>query len=314
MHRAAVRSPGILLVAVALGAGPLAFADPEQVSFYTEDGVRIFADYYAPAKAAGGAPMAILLHMYKHDRSSWKPLASVLQKRGFATLAIDMRGHGESATTEAEKRVENRDTALFKDMYEDVRGAYDWLARQEGVDRARFALVGASVGCSVALRYAAQDKSVDALVCLTPGVEYLGLDSKRDIRKIVGRKMLLMATADERAACDELKPLTDGVGVRVFEGQAHGTRMFGVVSGIESEVAEFLSDAVGPPAKTTVFGSINSHIYHPSDSGWISRIKPPNLRFYSSPAEAEARGLRETKSMGPRDKPRFKREQEEREP
>ena len=43
-----------------------------------------------------------------------------------------------------------------------MRGAYDWLAQQPKVDRARFALVGASVGCSVALQYAAKDRSVTA--------------------------------------------------------------------------------------------------------------------------------------------------------
>jgi len=284
-------------------AAPAPAVQPKPVFFETFDGVGIHADYYEPKPVADGAPMAILLHMYVSDRTAWKPLAGPLHEAGFAVLAIDMRGHGESVTPALRERVEKRDPKLFEEVHQDVRAAYDWLAGQEGIDRSRFALVGASVGCSVSLRYAVQDRSVDAVVCLTPGLDYLGLDSRPDMKKIRGRAILMLATEDERKAAKTLATMADGAQAHVVaSGKVHGTRMFGKVPGIEKEIAAFLKEGVGRPTKTTVYGSINSNIWHPRESGWIERINPSNLRHYSSPEEAEARGLRKTRSMGPGDR------------
>lgn len=284
---------------------PVRAVDGQPVSFAAADGFQISADYFPPKAAEPPAPIVILLHMYRSDRSAWKPLIDPLHQAGFAILAIDMRGHGESATSETRRRAAERDTRLFEDVQYDLRGAYDWLSEQKGVDRARFAVVGASVGCSIALQYAAKDRSVDAVVCLSPGLKYLGLDSPGDIKQISGRRILMLATQDERKAPETLQRLNKGAKTRVFRGkQAHGTQMFGDVDGVQREIVEFLKQAVGEPTKTTVYSSIQRMIYHPPESKWIERISSTNLRYFSSPEEAEARGLRKTRSLGPDDRPR----------
>jgi pimeloyl-ACP methyl ester carboxylesterase len=304
--RAFVRSRRLAGLLSVLGLAATGQAvEPEPVTFQTFDKVRISADYYAPKSDHASAPMAILLHMYRSDRSSWKPLIEPLHEAGFAILAIDLRGHGRSGTDEIRDRVRRRETAVFEAMYQDVRAAYDFLARQENVDRSRFALIGASIGCSVSLRYAVKDRSVDALMCLSPGASYMGLDSKEDIRNVKGRKIWLIAADDmkERRGVEALAPLGEGVKTKLVPGDAHGTRMFGTVPGLEREIAEWLKENVGGPTDTTVYGSINSHIYHLPGSGWIPRIKLTNLRHYSSPAEAISRGLRKAKSRAPGDYP-----------
>lgn len=275
--------------------------EPQPVSFNAADGVRIAADYYAPPAAErGDAPMVLLLHMYRSDRTAWAPLIAPLHDAGFAVLALDLRGHGESATTETRDLVLARDPEIFRKMQDDVRGAYDWLVQQPRIDRARFALVGASVGGSIALQYAAKDRSVDAVVCLSPGLNYMGLDSAGDLRQITGRKILMLATADERDAPYTLRKESQGVEVEIFQDQkAHGTDMFGVVPELEQRVARFLTKSVGPPTTTAVYGSIEKNIYHAGDSDWVKEIAATNLRYYSSPQEAEARGLRPAKSKGP---------------
>ncbi|MFQ5806357.1 MAG: alpha/beta hydrolase [Phycisphaerae bacterium] len=299
-----------LCVVVFVMALPAWAVDAERVTFETYDGMVICADYYGPKPSKTGAPMVILLHMYRSDRAAWQPLIKPLHEAGFAILAIDMRGHGECASAEARRRVERRDPGVFRAMYDDVRAAYTWLAEQDGVDRSRFALVGASVGCSVALRYATQDRSVDVIVCLSPGANYLGLDSKADISRIKSRKIWLVAADDpkEKQGVEALALLADDADTELFPGNAHGTRMFGKVPGLEKQIADYLSRYVGGPTGSTVYGSINSKIYHLPGSGWIGQISPANLRHYSSPQEAEARGLRKARSRGPTDRPWRRRE------
>lgn len=276
--------------------------EPAQVvTFPAADGMRLTADYYPPpADLRFPAPMVVLLHMYRGDRHDWQPLIGPLHEAGFAVLALDLRGHGDSATTETRQRVMDRDPKLFREMQNDLRGAYDFLVAQPRVDRARFALIGASIGCSVALQYAARDRSVDAIVCLSPGLDYLGLDSAGDIAQITGRRLLLVATEDEKDAVYTLEKRGSGVEARIPGGvQAHGTRMLGVVAGIERDIVAFLKRNVGEPSANFVCGSINSDVYHEPDSAWVKQIAATNLRYYSSASEAEARGLRPAKSKGP---------------
>ncbi|MGQ9648587.1 MAG: alpha/beta hydrolase [Phycisphaerae bacterium] len=276
------------------------------VSFTTDDGIEIHGAYVPPgAQAEGKAPIAILLHMYNRDHKDFLPLLSFLHEAGFASLAIDMRGHGRSlgpASINLPKRVGDRDPKLFREMYRDVEAAYLWLADQAGVDTGRFVLVGASVGGSVAINYAGRDRSVDAVVWLTPGTRYLGIDSMRDARKYGRRPLLMLAAEPERSAAETLAAIVPGANVQLFPGRPgdqmalHGTRMLGQVAGIEKTIVVFLIKSVGPPATQPVMASLSSDVYHAPDSPSVKRIKKANLRQFSSPTEAESRGLKPSKT------------------
>jgi dienelactone hydrolase len=294
-------SGSLLTIVLLLNLAPAADAvAPERVAFFA-DRLRISADYYTPPAGTGAAPAVLLLHDHAHDRTSWAPLIESLHRAGFAVLAIDLRGHGDSTTTETLEKARAKDPALFRDMQEDLRAAYDWLAQQERIDRARLAIVAAGVGANVAWRYAAEDRSVDAIVALSPKLRACGLDAPGDIHQIAGRQILLLGNASDRDAVYSLQKRNKAVQVKIY---AHtdeaGTELLNTARGIEREIVDFLKKGVGKPTSTVVYGSIRSHIYHSPDSAWIAEISPTNLRYYSSPAEAQARGLRASKSKGPR--------------
>jgi len=271
-----------------------------KVTFSTEDEIAIVGSYTRPKgkKKDEKAPMVILLHMYNSNRWAYDPLLPHLHDAGFAVLAIDMRGHGESVGPEEKKladSVSRRDSKLF------MAAAYVWLAGRPEVDPARFVLVGASVGCSVALDYAGRDRSVDGVVCMTPGTSYLGIDSVRDARKYGKRPILLLAGESERAAADQLAKLMPEAKLHIVPGNKenttalHGTKMFGKVNDIEKTITEFLVKAAGKSSKDVVVASVKSNVYHQPDSGTVRLINPENKRWFSSPEEAAARGLRPPK-------------------
>jgi pimeloyl-ACP methyl ester carboxylesterase len=240
------------LVCAVLLAGAVTVARAEApvakpATFETRDGVTIVGDFY-PASGSEQAPLAVLLHMYHHDRSTWKPLVGPLHDAGFAVLAIDLRGHGESikpADMQLSKRMEERDPKLFNAMHQDVAAAVAWAKDQTGVDVERLVVVGASVGCSVALAYCARDDRVDAVVCMSPGTNYLGVDSIADIKKTRDVPIMMFASEAERQAVDELEKIAENAhGNIVARGRIHGTRMFGQVKGIEQRIVKFLKTAL----------------------------------------------------------------------
>lgn len=288
----------LLVCAAVLSFIPSAWAGAapprERARFITEDGVEIVGDYYPPA-GSGKAPAVILLHMYRSDRGAWKPLVPKLHDAGFAVLAIDMRGHGASTQPTSKrlrKRALDRDATLFNDMHRDVAAAYVWLSKRPTVDLSQFGLVGASIGCSIALDYASRDKSVDAVVCLTPGEDYLGVNSLEDLEQVGRRPMLLLATEGERNASDALGKANSAAEVRIVgKGIIHGTHMFGKIDGIEEHIVGFLDKHVRSTGEKSVAASVNGNEYFAIGSAPDIKLDPIERRLFSSVKEARARGL-----------------------
>ncbi len=209
----------LIAVCLLLVAAPMARADGEVVSFKTSDGVRIEADYYAPqVEGDAKASVVILIHMYPADRGSWKPLIPKLHDMGFAVLAYDIRGNGGStqpADMNLAEKYQSRDESLFENAWRDVAAAKKWLGEQKECDTSRLALVGASIGCSISLHYGSRDDAVKAIVCLSPGTNYFGVDSKAHIKACRGRQIMLIAPEAEYDAVKEL--------IAASQGQAKGT-------------------------------------------------------------------------------------------
>jgi len=305
--------PGYLHVAFVLlavggvcgGADRAPEPDTRKVAVETDDGVPIFGDFFAPEPGVKGdkAPLVILLHMYRQDRGTWAPLVPALSERGYAVVAIDLRGHGESVGPENKKlpdRVIKRDGRVFRSMHRDVKAAYEWAARQDGIDPTRFALVGASVGCSVAIDYAARDRSVDVVVCLSPGTDYMGVPTVSHIGKYGDRPILMLASEDEKKAPETLAKLAPGAEVRLAPKAGHGTRMFDEIETLPATIAGFMDKHIGEPAKDPVVASIKSKsgVFHDVSSSTAGRITQKNKRWFSSAEEATARGLRPPKRRG----------------
>ncbi len=238
----------------AMGKKPPPDFSDRTVTFQATDGVTIEADYY-PVKVAEGkrTPVAILIHMYPADRSSWKPLVPKLRDAGIAVLAHDIRGTGGSIKPEERNLKEgyaNRDPQHFAAAWMDVEGARGWLSKQDNIDFNRIVLIGASVGCSIALDFVSRQPDAKAVVCISPGTNYMELDSLGQIRNCSNVPILLVAPEGEYSAVEELKAAAAPGQVRAKKmpggKEHHGTTMFEanygerVLNGITSYVKKHL--------------------------------------------------------------------------
>jgi dienelactone hydrolase len=256
--------PAYLLVfAAALLAGSARAEDAkkgEDVSFKTADGLTIAATYWAPATSADGPPpVVVALPMYAHARATYAPMAAPINERGMALLALDLRGHGDSAKQGDEdlsKKVEARDPALFNAMHADVEAAAAWLAKEKKTPKGKIGLLGASVGCSVAIDAAVRNPDeFAAVVCLTPGKNYLGVPTMDHVGKWPsGKPLLLVSSAAEASGgADPIMTKLDGKGAELKIVAAenpdksagpmeiHGTNMFGRVAVVEKNVADWFA-------------------------------------------------------------------------
>jgi pimeloyl-ACP methyl ester carboxylesterase len=132
-------------------------------SFTTPDGVEIAYDDIVPA--GGGARTIVLIHGFASNRNEgWRRTGwyGAFERRGLRVVALDQRGHGESAKLYEPQAYERERLAA------DVLNLMDNL----GVDRAH--VFGYSMGTRTALELAvAQPDRVDHLILGGVGGKFL---------------------------------------------------------------------------------------------------------------------------------------------
>jgi len=255
--RRIARAAGVaLLGALALAPGARG-APAERVSFETEDGFRLVADW-TPGPASD-APLAILLHQFNADRRSWDPLVPVLAQGGFAVLALDQRGQGESkertrppgaaafdvralAQREGQPAVGPVARAGVKDVEAAVA-----FAKARGAATDRISLIGSSYGCTVALLASARVPGVRGLVLLSPGTQYFGVDVVPTAMRFRG-PVAIYAAEDDAAAARSARALAGARGTpaeaTVLPAGGHGVAMFAADPTLVPRVARTALEAV----------------------------------------------------------------------
>lgn len=234
----------IALVALVLAGcektQPSALA-PEKVQLKTEDGVTIYANFYKPK--AENPPAVLLLHQRGSNKEAWGAFIDKLVEHGFAVMAIDMRGHGESTKGPNGEKLDYHDfneTAGDGGWWHckyDAEAAVDWLTSDKAkVNKDKIAIVGASVGCSIAAYCTSERKPVTGIVMLSPVVAISpavvqALASLGENRKV----FIYYCKGDERGG-DETsakefdRNLTDGktpCTLHGFDGKDHGMDLLG---------------------------------------------------------------------------------------
>lgn len=250
--RRAVRAIALGLVAVLLGAAPAdsaRAAEPEAVRFETADGFTLHGDLVAASDPE--APAVILLHMYRSNRKAWAPLVPRLAEAGFTVLALDQRAHGESVRRgEKTVRVEAISREDFADVVragpKDVAAALRFLRERE-LGAGGLALVGASYGCTVSLLSAKTVEDVRALVLLSPGTSYFGIDVVEAAKAFDGLLLAVAAEDDPRSAESARRLIEAHAGPEelvVYPSGGHGTRLFAPRPDVMKRVVELLRDAL----------------------------------------------------------------------
>jgi pimeloyl-ACP methyl ester carboxylesterase len=187
-----------------VGAGDL----PIQTTLYTPDG-------------AAPLPGIILLHMLGSDRQVWEDigLTNSLLEKGYAVLAVDMRGHGETGGA-----------VDWQLAPEDLQLVWDNFTALDQIDAQHTAVVGASIGSNLALLTAANKPAVNTVILLSPGLDYRGVTTETPLEQYGDRPILIVASEEDSYSADSsrtLANLAQGISqLELYNGAGHGTRMF----------------------------------------------------------------------------------------
>ena len=191
-----------LTILAGLSQPALAIDDQvESMRVETVDGFILKGEFWKPRKKEGRSPAALLLHDTLRDRSDYAAIAENLNKRGFAVLSIDLRGHGQSATKEFEfaKLEEEQQARTWTLAIRDIEACAAWLRKRDEVHSSNLSLVAHGASSILAARYAERDENVRCLALLTPTTDNLARDLPRTLRRVAGLPTLLVTEKDGRA-------------------------------------------------------------------------------------------------------------------
>ena len=212
----------------------LVAAEPavRDMSLITPDGFVLKGTLSVPAQP-GPRPLVILAHQFQSTRSGWKPLVDRLNSAGLATLAMDLRGHGESIWKGGQTVAISSDyMASAKDVEfgripADIIQVAAWARRQPRIDPRRLALAGSSLGAFASL-VAASTLPPLAVLAVSPAGNgafqtAAGNPLVADV-EAAHSAVLVMAAADDLEAASNATLLQSipGVYARIVAGGDHG--------------------------------------------------------------------------------------------
>jgi pyridoxine 5-phosphate synthase len=174
----------VMLLSILL-LSPAAEAAGTRVSVPSADGASIAGEYYEASSRP--APAVVLVHMLSRSRGDWGGLPERIRDAGITALAIDLRGHGQSTGSAQDLQV----------MIQDVRAAAQWLASRPNVRGDHIAIVGASLGASLALLAAVDVPQVRAIGLLSPSLDYRGLRTDTGLIRRLGARSIWLAASDQ---------------------------------------------------------------------------------------------------------------------
>ena len=129
---------GSLLTAATNSQVPLPSPPARVVAITSTSDIRLAGTYWPTARA--GAPAILLLHGNGSNRGSMHESGAWLNSQGYAVLAIDFRGHGQSTAA-------RKSFGLFE--ADDARAALDWLRKEN--PGGRIGVIGYSLGGAATL-------------------------------------------------------------------------------------------------------------------------------------------------------------------
>jgi len=227
-------------------------ATGREVFFESTDGYTVRTTLFSPASKP--APGIILLHMMGSTRAAWAPFQELARRDGYISIAFDLRGHGETTSSRAsETQASGFSADQWLAVLDDIAGAKRVLI-DAGADPKRIAVAGASIGANLALRYAAVDPDVHAIILLSPGEDYRGVTTIKTMETFTRRPVLMMAARDDAYAAASVQKLDavakDFCELRLYPGASHGTDLLGTDPVAAEQVLMWLDQIFNhiPPA------------------------------------------------------------------
>lgn len=178
----------------------------QPVRLTAQDKVELGGTYYAPKKLREKNSAVLLVHDAGEDSTQLTDLAVAYQKRGFAVLALDLRGHGTSSSKQCDWKTssENEREVLWAMAKRDLSIGISFLKGKREVHSSRIIVAGIGAAAGLALCQGIEDQDVAAVVLISPPTDKdksYGFNLTEQLIDLEGLPTLILCERETRKAC-----------------------------------------------------------------------------------------------------------------
>jgi len=214
----------------------------EKIYLTTKDGVKIAANLYPVENPVG---WLVLVHMMPATKESWRTWAEELTNQGYESIAIDLRGHGESDG--GPNGYLNFSDSQHQKSILDLEAAADYLIKEQGATPEKISFIGASIGANLSLEYISEHPEFKSAVLLSAGLDYRGIKTEPLVKNLkAGQKVFFVSAQDdngnaqENQKLDELVPAGVENKKQIYPSGGHGTDILKNQPELKNLIYEFI--------------------------------------------------------------------------
>ncbi len=214
----------------------------KKIFLETKDGVKIAADLYEAKRPLG---WLILFHMMPATKESWQDFAQEAQNKGYESIAIDLRGHGQSDG--GRDGFLNFSDAEHQKSILDVQAAVDYLIKNREATNDKISFIGASIGANLALQYITEHPEFQKAVLLSAGLNYKGIKTELMAKNLkAGQKVFFVSAEDDGPNTEqnrklyELMPNEVDKKIQIYGTGGHGTDILKNQPKLKNLIFEFI--------------------------------------------------------------------------
>lgn len=217
----------VSLLTVSAASGQQQEIKPQTLT--TKRGRTIHITFY-DSPSGKESPVVVLLHGPGGNRKKWDPIAKRLQKRGYATIAVDLTKHGDSVeesdapVSRSKSRNELKATDYLLMVTDDLEAVKKFIYdrhQDQRLNMRKLMIVGVDATAAVAVNFAGNDwlkkphpdgptlqsrtprgQDVQGLVLISPRMKVKGLKTNNAMRVVKAGGVSFQVVAGTR---DSLK-------------------------------------------------------------------------------------------------------------
>lgn len=212
-----------------------------ELTLTTADGFKLYGWLDKPATVKKPMPIILFAHQFGADHSTWDALAKKFNAKGYATLSVDLRGHGKSIMQNNKENKVITDTKLdhikeaivqsdkkvgFKNIPGDLTAWLELIGEDDSLDMDNLYLFGASLGGGSIIPLL-NDYDVKGLVALSAGrLKAFGQETDMALSMSMTKELFIAAKNDPLGAAPRTlayaQKSLSGTAI-IVSGNGHGT-------------------------------------------------------------------------------------------
>jgi len=217
------------------------FLFSQELTITTDDGFKLHGWLDKPTKATKSAPIILFAHQFGADHTIWNELVKKFNDKGYATLNVDLRGHGKSIMQDGKKNAAITDSRLdhirealvqsdakikFKNIPTDLMAWLELMSEDDSIDTEKLYLFGSSLGGGSIVPLL-NEYEAKALVSISGGrLNALGEETDMALSMSMTKQLYIAAKNDPLGAAQRSieygKKAIAGTAL-IISGDGHGT-------------------------------------------------------------------------------------------